>query len=351
MKIALAQIAADIGALIAADDFPDRIRPDYLAGAVRDYPSRGGKRLRPALVVWSCGLLGGEVAHARYPAAAVEVYHNWTLVHDDIIDQDAFRRNLPTTHHQLAATMRERFSADPVEAARLGRDFAMLCGDLQQAWANHLLLRSVADGVEPATALRIAVRFQELGNRDLVSGEALDMELALRRIEDVTAAEAREMIGLKTGALLQLAAETGALLAGGTDEEVCKLGTFAMLCGIAFQLRDDYLGIFGDGVKLGKKIGADLREAKPTVLLLTALEKSDAPTRVRLLGFLRREHYDESDIAEVRTLLTACGAAAAVTAEADRLAGQARTLLAAFPAGRFRDCLDAFAAYLVERDK
>ena len=105
----LRKIAESIDQLLAEDEFPFSIRPDYLAEAVRAYPVRGGKRLRPALLIWSCGLLGGDEAKALYPAAAVEVYHNWTLVHDDIIDRDDTRRGMPTAHVQLATELQKRF--------------------------------------------------------------------------------------------------------------------------------------------------------------------------------------------------------------------------------------------------
>ena len=101
MQAALREVAAEIDRVIADDAFPETVQPAFLRDSVRDYPGRGGKRLRPALLLWCCGLLGGELRRAWLPAAAVEVWHNWTLVHDDIIDRDALRRGVPTAHCRL----------------------------------------------------------------------------------------------------------------------------------------------------------------------------------------------------------------------------------------------------------
>jgi len=354
MRNSLSKIASLVNDLLKADPFPDAIRPAFLARAVRDYPCRGGKRLRPALTVWCCRLLGGSDRDALFPAAVIEVWHNWTLVHDDIIDQDAFRRGEPTSHTALAAEMAE-YRREGRDAARLGEDFAILAGDLQQAWANDLLLRAASVGVREDVVLAIANRMQRLGGVELISGEALDIEFSLRPIESIHPSEVIEMFRLKTGTLLRLAAEAGAMVALGTpdfhDERVRKLGEFAELAGVAFQLRDDELGIFGDQAKLGKMIGNDLKEAKPTVLLLTTLAHLEPDGREELLGFLHRERYDKVEIARVRELMRSSGAADEVAALARRYANEACAILNAFPAGSVRGHLEELIEYLVSRDK
>ena len=98
LQDALRQVASEIIAVLSDDPFPAAVYPECLCSAVRSYPVRGGKRIRPALVLWTCGALGGDVRKALNAAAAVEIYHSWTLVHDDIIDEDEVRRGLPTTH-------------------------------------------------------------------------------------------------------------------------------------------------------------------------------------------------------------------------------------------------------------
>ena len=284
----LRKIAENIDQLLEEDEFPFSIRPDYLAEAVRAYPVHGGKRLRPALLIWSCGLLGGEEEKALYPAAAVEVYHNWTLVHDDIIDQDRVRRGAPTEHVTLSAVIETRFGQETIRAERFGRAFAMLAGDLQQGWANDLILRSTEHGVSTKVAVALSRNLQKLACRELISGEALDVEFSFRKLDSLSPKLVREMLYLKTGALLRFCTESGAMIAlddpDPQREEVRKLGEAAAAAGIAFQLRDDYLGIFGEAQSFGKPLGNDLREGKATILLMTALQNASPSEREELIG-------------------------------------------------------------------
>ena len=351
----LRQIAADIDRLLADDEFPATVRPDYLRDAVRDYPVRGGKRLRPAMLIWSCGLLGGSESAALYPAAAVEVFHNWTLVHDDIIDQDDTRRGAPTSHVKLAAELGGRFSLADDDTERTGRDFAILAGDLQQGWANDLLLRSAEHGVPPAVTVALGRRFQKLANSDLISGEALDVEFSLRELTGLKSQEVRTMLGLKTGALLQFCTEAGAMIALNTADaehpDVRKLSEFALAAGIAFQLRDDYLGIFGVYESLGKALGNDLREGKATVMLLDTLRLASAADREKLLGYIGRETYSDADLDDVRRIMRDSGAAASNEAEAARLAEQARNILRSFPDNPYRQHLLDLVNFLIDRER
>lgn len=351
----LRQIAADIDRLLADDEFPATVRPDYLRDAVRDYPVRGGKRLRPAMLIWSCGLLGGSESAALYPAAAVEVFHNWTLVHDDIIDQDDTRRGAPTSHVKLAAELSGKFSLGAGDAERTGRDFAILAGDLQQGWANDLLLRSAEHGVPPEVTVALGRRFQKLANSDLISGEALDVEFSLRELTGLKSQEVRTMLGLKTGALLQFCTEAGAMIALNTADaehpDVRKLSEFALAAGIAFQLRDDYLGIFGVYDSLGKALGNDLREGKATVMLLDTLRLASAADREKLLGYIGRETYSDADLDDVRRIMRDSGAAASNEAEAARLAEQARNILRSFPDNPYRQHMLDLVNFLIDRER
>lgn len=147
---------------------------------VRLYPLRGGKRLRPALTLWSCGAVGGDPVRALNAAAAVEIYHNWTLVHDDIIDCDELRRGKPTCHVELRKVGTGLFQLNADRARKYGEDFAILAGDLQQSWAMDVLIRSTDRGVSPETTLAMARRMESFLGRELISGEALDVEFEYR---------------------------------------------------------------------------------------------------------------------------------------------------------------------------
>jgi geranylgeranyl diphosphate synthase type I len=351
----LATVGRRIGEILAADTFPDPLQPEMLRDAVRDYPARGGKRLRPALLLWSCGLLGGDLNRAECAAAAVEVYHNWTLVHDDIIDRDDTRRGRPTCHRMVAAAAQDRLSLSPADANRHGTDLAILAGDVQQAWANHLLLRSTETGTSPELALALLRRLQDEVNRDVISGEALDVEFCHRDWDTLPPAEIEAMLYLKTGALLRYCAETGALLALGDanlarDPRVTQLGDVAAAAGVAFQLRDDWLGLYGDAVTLGKPVGSDLAEGKPTLLLLHAWARLDTTGRSDLRRRLGQPETPPEDVHAVRSIVRECGAERAVTERATALSEQARTILHRFPDNPFRTRLLAWIDYLLGRN-
>ena len=133
LKTEMKAAAEKINHIIRNDSFPETIRPEELRIAVRTYPSMGGKRLRPILLLWTCGLFNGDPETALPAAAAVEIYHNWTLVHDDIIDCDDIRRGNPSTHIQLKNDLRNTYQLQNDELCqKYGRDLAILAGDIQQ---------------------------------------------------------------------------------------------------------------------------------------------------------------------------------------------------------------------------
>lgn len=347
----LQKIACLIDEIIRKDDYPQKILPDYLRKQVIDYPLRGGKRLRPALLLWSCGLLGKNPEPAKYAAAAVELYHNWTLVHDDIIDNDSLRRGKPTAHIQLA-----KYSPDSVSSEKFGRDLAMLAGDIQQGWAANTLLKSVETGVSAGLTLFLSRRLHELVNRELISGEALDVEFSLTNWDSLSFKKIERMLSLKTGALLRYSIETGALIALGSqkyfhDPRIIKLGKFSDAIGIAFQLRDDWLGIFGNEETLGKSICADLSEAKPTLLLLSTWKNLEKPEQKEFLSYIGKNKYSSGEIRRIRNLIRNSGAEKTILHRIEKLADKAKKILLTFPNNKYRQLLIECVDYLAGRDK
>lgn len=351
----LSNVAALIDAEIENDDFPSEVKPEYLRLAVKDYPCHGGKRLRPALLLWSCGLVDGEIDHAIPAAAAVEIYHNWTLVHDDIIDNDNIRRGAPTTHIQVADYAVKHFEADAVAADKFGRDFAILAGDIQQGWSVNMLLKSAERGVSAPVTLALCRRMQELVNRELISGEALDVEFPLRGWRSIGSEEVMRMLYLKTGALLRFCTEAGAAIGIGTrdfsEPVISSLGEFASSAGIAFQLRDDWLGIFGDFEKFGKGIGSDLVEGKPTIMLLKTFELIGESDREKLESLIGLPEYTVAQIETVRKLMRDSGAEKYVLDKSAELSVKGRSILQCFDDNRYRQLLLELNEYLVSREK
>ncbi len=345
-------VASQIDELLRNDDFPRAIEPKFLREAVESYPFRGGKRLRPALVLWSCGVLGGGQGQALYPAAACEVFHNWTLVHDDVIDRDDFRRDVPTCHKQLEAVGRKEFGLDAAEAARFGNDFAMLAGDLQQGWANALMLHSCGLSRELTVALNR--RLQEFTNRNLISGEALDVAMSYRDPSKILPSDVEKMFELKTGVLFQFCAETGAMIALADPEArhpaIRAWGKMACAAAVAFQMRDDYLGIFGDPVKFGKPIGSDLTDRKATMLLVHSLAALPPRSKAKLVSLLGKPSYTEAELEEVRALYKKSGAVAKLETRASELSDFAREQLEQLPDNYYRNLLNQLLDFLLSRE-
>lgn len=354
LKDALTRVRERVDPIISGDDFPAAIRPTHLRNAVTDYPSRGGKRLRPALVLWSCGVFGGNLDSARRVAACVEIYHNWTLVHDDVIDDDSRRRGRPTCHVQLSDHARSEHSLDESSARIYGTNMAILAGDLQQAWATSTLLKSTEDGVADHVALALAKRLQELVGRQLISGEALDVDFSQRPIGKTAVKDVEEMLTMKTGALLRFCAESGAAIAFNSSDfnakPIAALGDSAEAAGVAFQLKDDWLGVFGNEGILGKPVCSDVRERKPTTLMIAALEGSSPSAERELRGFLGKRSFTKGDVNRIRKLVMESGADRAVLARAETFANRARAGVSSLPDNEYRRLLEAWTDYLIERD-
>lgn len=204
----------------------------------------GGKRLRPVLTLMAAEALGADSASALNAALGIEVFHNFTLLHDDVMDRSDLRRGRPTVH------------------ARWDQNTAILSGDAMLTLATQLVAQV------PDTALRPVLQAFNQGAMDVYEGQALDMDFERR--DTVTIPEYIRMITLKTGALLATALKVGAIIGGADTERLEALYDFGTDLGIAFQIHDDYLDMYGNEERLGKPVGGDVQNNKQTYLLLTA---------------------------------------------------------------------------------
>ncbi|MEJ5292309.1 MAG: polyprenyl synthetase family protein [Candidatus Methanosuratincola sp.] len=252
----MASIAGEVGALI--DSMLGR--KDTLFNSARHLPSHGGKRMRPYLVVKSCEAVGGDRGSAFAPAAAVELLHNFTLIHDDIMDNDTMRRGVPTVH------------------VLWGTPTAILAGDLLFAKAFQAVLKNTLDDKKA----RLAASALADATVRLSVGQFQDMSFEEK--EEITEEEYLEMISGKTAALFQACAEIGAIVGGGSMDSVAKLGAYGWNLGMAFQIFDDYLGITSDEEELGKPVGNDLREGKKTLIVIRGMQTRSRDLIKTLLG-------------------------------------------------------------------
>ena len=222
--------------------------------------SLGGKRLRPVLMLLAYNIYKEEVDAALMPALGIEMYHNYTLLHDDLMDKADMRRGRPTVH--------KRWDANT----------AILSGDTMLIIAfRHIM---ACEGEHKAEALELFARTAQ----EICEGQQYDINFETR--SDVRVEEYMEMIRLKTAVFLACAVKMGAFLAGASEADADVLYKYAESIGLAFQLQDDYLDVYGDPAVFGKKIGGDILCAKKTFLLINAFDCADEATRNELAALL-----------------------------------------------------------------
>ncbi|MEU4657576.1 polyprenyl synthetase family protein [Streptomyces sp. NPDC023723] len=263
--------------------------------------SWGGKMVRPALALLSARAAGAPAADGLPAAVAIELVHNFSLLHDDIMDGDRTRRGRAT-----AWTV-------------FGVPDAILAGDALAAAAASVLLAAPGPGARPATLSLMSA------TQRMIDGQASDV--AFERRADVTLAECLRMAGDKTGALLGCACSLGAELVGGDPDLVGRLAAFGEHIGLAFQLVDDLLGIWGDPDRAGKQVGADLRVRKKSLPVVAALNAPDTDElRAR---YLSQEPLTERAVERVADLVERAGGRDWARDEAARRIAEAERCLAA----------------------
>lgn len=246
----------------------------------------GGKRLRPLALVLSGRMYGLDEYIGIRAGASVEILHNFTLVHDDIMDRDAFRRGVPTVHTVY------------------GEDMAILAGDLLFAKAFEALGR--LSGLVPAD--RLVKAFKELAWAAVTVAEGQALDMGFEHRWDVVLDEYLVMVYKKTAALFKSSLVIGGLLAGAPEDEITNLEKFAEGVGIAFQIRDDVLGLVADESVLGKPVYSDLKEGKKTILVIYALSKLGLDGKKKLMSTLGRRDASVEELKNLAELIKSTGA-------------------------------------------
>ncbi len=251
-----------------------------------------GKRIRPLLLLLSTDMFGGKVEQSLYPAYAMEVFHNFTLVHDDIMDHADIRRGLPTVHKKF------------------GLNAGILSGDAMLAYTYKYLAQI------PSTYLLPALTLFNNTAIEIIEGQQMDMDFENRN--DVTENEYLQMIGYKTSVLLACSLQLGAILAGADEPNQKLIYDFGLNLGLSFQIKDDYLDSFGDGDKVGKRIGGDILQNKKTLLYITAMNQANTTQRT-MFEVLLTQQDEAKKIAEVKQLFVETGARQLVMEKAEVL--------------------------------
>ena len=247
---------------LAQTDTP--AEPELLYTPIVYSMSNGGKRLRPTLLLAAYNIFAEDVAKAMPAATAIEMFHNFTLLHDDIMDNALVRRGRPSVY------------------AKWGSNVAILSGDAMLIVAYSHLQKC------PKESLPLILEIFNTMALQVCEGQQYDMDFESR--QKVSVVDYMTMIELKTSVLLAGAVSIGAVLGGASEEDCRKLNRFALELGLAFQLQDDLLDSYGDEKELGKKIGGDILEGKKTFLMMQAMSHADESQR----EILRSTYKDES---------------------------------------------------------
>jgi len=304
----------------------ETVDPEALQQASEHLVKAGGKKLRPSLVVLSSEAVGGPVGSALKTGAAVELIHTFSLIHDDIMDQDEKRRGKPSVH------------------VLWGEPMAILAGDTLFSKAFSTVLKSEEDGVAPEKILP-ALHTVVDSCVKICEGQAMDMGFAERT--DVREEEYLTMIYKKTAALIAAATKAGAILGGGTPEQVEALAEYGRLIGMAFQIQDDYLDVASSEEDLGKPVGSDIVEGKMTLLVVHALSQATPEDREKLLTILKEE--GDENVSEAMDILEKYGSIHYAWQVAQEDVNQAKKLLDILDDSPAKESLMRVADFVLER--
>lgn len=316
-----------------------------LVDAVQELVEGGGKRLRPALVHYSCRACGGDTEAVEPLALSTELLHSYLLIHDDIMDRAEVRRGRRATHLRFAEMSHGEPPGD--EGEHFGRSAAILAGDLAHSWAVELYLRARPQSKD-GTGLDRA--FSQMC-QEVVDGQYGEMLLAGR--QEPGEEELLRVLRLKSGRYsVERPIELGARFAGAGAPRLEALGRYGSAVGEAFQLQDDVLGTFGEEEATGKPVSADLSEGKFTFLVHHALRGAEEAGRERLREILERQDLEAGDVDDAREIIRRSGGLEAVREMIDARLGRAAAALEEIDLRpEDRTVFDGLLEYMGERER
>lgn len=334
--------------------FKDLFKPkDILEGAY-SYPSSMGKALRPSILLFSCGAAGGHEKEAIPAASAVEMYHTWTLVHDDIIDNDDLRRGKPTVHNQFYNIAKKRGYSEK-DAENYGKNIAILVGDIQHAWSVSLFTDLYSKyKFDPALVLELIGGLEKTVSPLLIEGETLDIQYERKEISRLSKEKIIDMSAKKTGELYSYSAKIGTMIGLKKADEnhplVRAISSFCFNCGVAFQLQDDILGLISEEKKFGKPIGSDIREGKRTTIVWYAYKNASSEEKKKLIRLIGNKKATKEEIRQAINLLTYLNGIKETEKLALSYIAKAKKYLKEIPNSPYKKILEAWANFMVKRE-
>jgi geranylgeranyl diphosphate synthase type I len=305
--------------------------PKYLYNASKYLILQGGKRQRPFIVINSALMFDSSFEKILPAASAIEFLHNFTLVHDDIMDNDEERRGAPTVH------------------VKYGVPMAILAGDLLFATAFHSALKLAANDFSPEQILKVSDALVN-ASVEVCEGQALDLNVA-NSDEFPSKEEYYRLISLKTSSLFKACSIIGSTLGGADDSSVSKMKEFGHLYGLCFQLIDDVLGVTGDRSLTGKPVGNDVREGKKTLVMRYVLDNAPESDRRKLLSIFGNRSAPAEEIQYALSVVSKSKAPDMIRAEAKSLSDKAIDILEGFQRSHPRDMLINLASEASTRSK
>jgi len=300
--------------------------PKVLMDASKQYPYAGGKRMRPAMAVACCRAVGGDASKAVPLAVAIEYIHNFTLIHDDLMDGDEKRRGMTTIH------------------VGYGMPTAVLAGDALFAKAYQIIA-----GLDvPADRMRDTLQYVSKAVWDLARGQQMDIN---NEGNIVTEEVYLETIKLKTSVLFAAAAAGGAILGGAKPDEVKAINEYALELGLGFQMYDDYLGVAGDSSKTGKSVGNDIRKGKCTCMVTYTIANLKDPELLKeFKSILGNLDATDEQCARAMKIMDEVGAIKYNLDLAKKKVENAIDKIKFLPESEDKEFMIALARYAIDRD-
>ena len=302
------------------------------------YPiSTGGKRLRPALTVISCWSLGGRLNDVLYPAASLEILHNWSLIEDDIIDSSILRRGKKTCWAEFGRSIAQCVGMDFAAATFQGLIKSKEPDKVVEIFARTI--KTLIDGQI------LDVLFERAGRRD-------EPYILKNRYQKIEKKDWKKMAGRKTAYLFQTCCEIGGVCARGSKKEIEALKKYGFNLGLAFQIKDDILDMFGEEKKFGKKIGKDIEERKGgNIVLLFALQELKGRDKERIWKIMEKKEISQQDKRKVLALIKKTDGLQKAFKFGNYFISRAKSGLKVLPQNKWTKKLQSLADFVIEREK
>ena len=305
--------------------------------AVKYQISTGGKRLRPALAIAVCQMFGGKTENVLYPAASLEILHNYSLIIDDIIDKSPLRRTVPTCWFKLGKSTAECISIYYSAAIFQGANRSRNPIEISELLAKTM--KVLVDGEV------LDILFEQ-------SGRSNEPYIKQNRYDKVTDRDYFEMASKKTGALIQTSCEVGALTAGTKDKDLEKIKEYGLNLGIAFQIQDDILDIFGSQKSFGKRKGQDIAEGKlGNIVILFACREFSSQDKKSFLETIRKNNVNNKEVREIIERIKKTNALEESSAKGQEFIDKAKNALKSLPQNKWNDTLKEIADFVMKREK